>query len=281
MIYLLFSIFFSSLIFIVFKLFDKYQINTLQAIVVNYVVACSIGLISYSGKIQVSIINQKPWFIGAIVLSILFISVFNVMAKTAQNNGVTVASIAGKMSVIIPIIFGVILYQEKLSTIQISGIVLALIAVYLTTTKGGDLLQKNQFIFPILLFIGSGIIDTSIKYIQLNYVIDSELPYFMGTVFCFACIIGLCILFTQKRTFQSKSIIAGLILCLINYYSIYFLLKALDTKNLLSATVFTVNNVAIVMFTTLLGIILFKEKLNIKNWIGIGVAILSILLIAN
>lgn len=281
MIYLLFSIFFSSLIFIVFKLFDKYQINTLQAIVVNYVVACSIGLISYSGKIQVSIINQKPWFIGAIVLSILFISVFNVMAKTAQNNGVTVASIAGKMSVIIPIIFGVILYQEKLSTIQISGIVLALIAVYLTTTKGGDLLQKNQFIFPILLFIGSGIIDTSIKYIQLNYVIDSELPYFMGTVFCFACIIGLCILFTQKRTFQSKSIIAGLILGLINYYSIYFLLKALDTKNLLSATVFTVNNVAIVMFTTLLGIILFKEKLNIKNWIGIGVAILSILLIAN
>ena len=281
MIYLLFSVFFSSIIFIVFKLFDKYQINTLQAIVINYVIACGIGLITYSGVIKVNEIHQKPWFIGAIILSVLFISVFNVMAKTAQNNGVTVASIAGKMSVIIPVVFGVILYQEKLSIIQITGIILALIAVYLTTTKGKTILQKNQFVFPILLFIGSGIIDTSIKYIQINYVINSELPYFMGAVFCFACIIGLCILSTQKKIFQSKSIIAGIILGLINYYSIYFLLKALDTKNLLSATVFTINNVAIVMFTTLLGIILFKEKLNVKNWIGIGFAILSILLIAN
>lgn len=281
MIYLLFSVFFSSIIFIIFKLFDKYQINTLQAIVVNYVVASAIGILTYSEKININEIHQKPWFISAIFLSILFISVFNVMAKTAQKNGVTVASIAGKMSVIIPIIFGVLLYQEKLTGIQITGIILALIAVYLTTTKGKTVLQKNQFIFPILLFIGSGIIDTSIKYIQLNYVVETELPYFMGAVFCFACIIGLGILYAQKKAFQSKSIIAGITLGLINYYSIYFLLKALDTKNLLSATIFTINNVAIVMFTTLLGILLFKEKLNFKNWIGIGFAIVSILLIAN
>ena len=34
------------------------------------------------------------------------------------------------------------------------------------------------------------------------------------------------------------------------------------------------------MFSTLLGIVLFKEKLTIKNWFGIGIAIMSIILVA-
>jgi len=48
-----------------------------------------------------------------------------------------------------------------------------------------------------------------------------------------------------------------------------------------SATIFTINNVAIVMLSTILGILFFKEKLTYKNWIGITMAILSIFLVAS
>jgi uncharacterized membrane protein len=65
-----------------------------------------------------------------------------------------------------------------------------------------------------------------------------------------------------------------------NYYSIYYLLKALRSDSLNSSTIFTINNVAIVMLTTLVGILFFKEKLIHKNWIGIGLAIISIILVA-
>ncbi|MEQ8422363.1 MAG: EamA/RhaT family transporter, partial [Arenibacter algicola] len=41
-----------------------------------------------------------------------------------------------------------------------------------------------------------------------------------------------------------------------------------------------INNVAIVMFSTLLGVVLFKERISIKNWMGITLAIISILLVA-
>jgi len=57
-------------------------------------------------------------------------------------------------------------------------------------------------------------------------------------------------------------------------------LRALSNEALNSATVFTLNNVAIVLCSTLLGIVLFKEQLILKNWLGIGLAIISIVLIA-
>jgi len=47
MLYLLLSVLFSSAIFIVFKLFDTYKINTLQAIVFNYFTAFTIGILSH------------------------------------------------------------------------------------------------------------------------------------------------------------------------------------------------------------------------------------------
>ena len=84
----------------------------------------------------------------------------------------------------------------------------------------------------------------------------------------------------QKQfTFDPKSIVSGVILGVVNYYSIYTLLKALNAENFESSIIFTVNNVAIVMLTTLIGLLLFKERLLTKNWIGIGIAVLSIILV--
>ena len=74
--------------------------------------------------------------------------------------------------------------------------------------------------------------------------------------------------------------LGGIALGVPNYFSIFFLLKALENNSLNSASIFTINNVAIVMFSTILGILLFKEQLSFKNWGGIALAIVSILLVA-
>ncbi|MGB0896397.1 MAG: EamA family transporter [Flavobacteriaceae bacterium] len=277
--YLILSVLFSSAIFIVFKLFEKYNINTLQAIIVNYATAFCIGIFTYEHKIDFINIPNKPWYIGAVILSCLFISVFNLMALTSQKNGVSVASVAGKMSIVIPVIFGIYLYNEQLTMQKGIGIILALCAVFLTTSKNASTVKKGNYIFPILLFLGSGIIDTLIKYIQTNYVSNTELPLFSAILFIQAGVLGTVIYFFKPSKLYGKNIIAGLCLGIINYYSIIYLLKALNNKNLGSAEVFTINNVAIVMLTTLAGLFIFKEKLIFKNWIGISIAIISILLI--
>ena len=124
MIYLLLSIIASTLIFIIFKLFEKFGINTLQGIVVNYFTACLFGLWSYDAPIQVHEILESKWLLGAIGLGFLFIAIFNIMAMTAQRNGLSVASVASKMSVIIPVVFGIYVYNEGVGFQKIIGIIL-------------------------------------------------------------------------------------------------------------------------------------------------------------
>jgi drug/metabolite transporter (DMT)-like permease len=135
-----------------------------------------------------------------------------------------------------------------------------------------------------LVFLGSGVIDTSIKYLQEIHVEETEYPLFSAVVFASAATIGLLfIIFKSIKTKEKiawKDIFGGIALGIPNYFSIYYLLKALQSETLNSASVFTINNVAIVMFSTLLGIILFEEQLSLKNWIGISLAIISIVLIA-
>nr|WP_321230391.1 DMT family transporter [uncultured Psychroserpens sp.] len=284
MIYLLLSIIASTLIFIIFKLFDKYNINTLQAIVVNYFTACLFGLLMYDKPIIVSEIVSSKWIYGALGLGFLFIAIFNVMALTAQRNGLSVASVASKMSVIIPIIFGIYVYNEGVGAQKIIGIVLALVSVYLSSIKSKNIDNPTKGLWlPILLFFGSGVIDTSIKYIETTYLPGNSIPIFSATIFAIAFVIGSTILIVKAIRkpfrFPVKAIIGGVILGITNYFSIYYLLKALNHESLESSTLFTVNNVSIVMISTLLGLIFFKEKISKINWAGIILAIISIVIV--
>ena len=283
--FLLLSILCSTVIFIIFKCFWLFKINTLQALVVNYITASIFGFLNYSEPISVTEITSSKWFIGAIILGVLFISIFNVMALTAQKNGLSVASVASKMSVIIPVVFGLFVYNETLNFQKGAGIILALVAVFLASVKAKDKedFQLKNLTLPLILFLGSGVIDTSISYVETTYLADNGIPVFSATVFVFAAITGILLLayksFNNKIELSYKPVVGGIILGIVNYYSIYTVLKALNVENFESSTIFTVNNVAIVMLSTLVGLLLFKEKLLVKNWIGIAVAIVSIILV--
>ncbi|NAY90693.1 EamA family transporter [Muricauda sp. JGD-17] len=285
MIDLTLSILSSTLIFVVFKLYDTYKVQTLYAIIVNYLVACIVGLFLYDGSIQVEVLANTSWFWGPVALGILFIVIFNLMARTAQVAGVAVASVATKMSLAIPVVFGVVLYNEKLSLLQILGVILALVAVYLVSLKSKAItIRKRDLLLPLLVFFGSGIIDTSMKYFEERHLTAQEVPIFSSMIFGFAAIFG--ILFIGIKAIRTplklnlKNVLGGIALGIPNYFSIYFLIRALQSDMLNSAAIFTLNNVAIVLCSTLLGILAFKERLIPKNWAGIALAIFSIIMVA-
>jgi drug/metabolite transporter (DMT)-like permease len=216
----------------------------------------------------------------------MFIAVFYLAALTTQKSGLSVVSVATKMSVAIPVFFGIILYNESTGWIKIIGILLALVAVYLTSIKKkeGITIRKRNLIFPLLVFFGSGIIDTTLKFLETSYVAEADVALFSSTIFAIAGIIGVLILLIQaikgSLKLSFKNVIGGVALGIPNFGSIYFLVMALRTEGLESSTIFPINNVAIVMISTFLGILLFREKMLSKNWIGILLAITSIILIA-
>lgn len=284
MVHLLLAIIFSVILFIVFKSFSKYNVNTLQAIVVNYIVAFSVGLLLNDTPITITETFEKPWLLFCVYLGILFIAIFFTMGKTSQVNGVSVASVASKMSLIIPVSFGILFFKERISTLKCIGIFIALIAVYFTTKKNKSTVKTSNFIYPTLLFLGSGIIDTSLNYIQKIWVKEHETALFSSLTFLSAFIFGSVVIgyqiLNKHFTFHYRNLLGGLFLGIPNYFSMYFLIRALQNKTIQSATLFTLINIGVILLSTIVGVLLFKEKLKKHNYIGILLAIIALLLVS-
>jgi drug/metabolite transporter (DMT)-like permease len=283
-IYLLLSILFNAVLFIIIKLFAKFNIDALQALVVNYFIAFGVGLFFLDTSFSPQIIISQEWFKGSVLLGFIFISTFYVTTITSQRNGLSVASVASKMSVIIPIILGVFLYDETLGNVTILGIIIALIAVYFTSKKEtGEIQQASNLVFPILVFIGAGTIDSSLKYLQTFHVPSNQIGLFSSVTFFCAFSVGILILvflsLKGKIKFAGRNILGGIALGLPNFFSLYYLVKMLEAKAFESATLFTIHNIAIVLVSTFVGILFFKERISMRNALGIGLALFALFLV--
>lgn len=286
MIDLILSIISSTLLFVVFKLFDRFRVDRLQAIVVNYITASSLGLLIYSGQSTLKGTSSEPWFIYAMALGALFICIFYLMALTTQRLGLTVVSVATKMSLVVPIVFGLLYYKESANAIRLIGIGAAILSVYLVTSRkrGLKAMSSGGLWLPLLVFLGSGIIDTSLKFLEDRYLAKEEVPLFSAVIFGSAALFGLSVLarnyLVKKQSLKWRSVIGGIALGVPNYFSVLFLVRALKNGILESSGIFTLNNVAIVLCSTLIGVIAFSERPERRNWIGVLLAVFSILAVS-
>lgn len=281
---LLWSIACSTAIFVVFKLYGTYRINTQYAIIGNYLTAFAIGAFLFGGGEGFTAWTAKNWLLPAGALGVLFVFIFNLMARTSQTLGVSVASVATKMSLVIPVVLGVLLYGETLEPVKILGVALALAAVFFASLRPGQhRLGLRSLYLPVLVFLGSGIIDASLKYLEATRVPNGEFPLFSASIFLSAALSGLLYLLLSRKkglpALQPRDLLGGIALGVPNFFSVYFLLRALQYPGLNSASLFTLNNVCIVAVTTLLGIFLFGERLSPRNWMGVGLAVVSIILV--
>jgi len=76
MIALLLAILFSSLLFVIFRFFRKFGIDTFQAIVFNYFTALACGLFFYGHEWNSKALEHREWMIFMVLAAFLFISLF-------------------------------------------------------------------------------------------------------------------------------------------------------------------------------------------------------------
>ncbi len=285
MLFLLFSVLVSTLFGISFKLISLKKINSFQAIIVNYVVAGFLGFFTTKSSVNPLNVYNEPFFLIAILLGIVFIASLFVIAETTSKYGISVAQVANRMSVVVPIGIAILVYGDAISIIKIIGIMLALISVYLVSHKETKdvLTQKFWWVFPLIIFICSGIIDSSINYAQKYLLNNTNFDAFLSTIFSSAFAFGFIILCYQlmikKEKFQLKAIPAGMILGTINFGTMYFIIAALNADVMEPSILFPINNLSILTLSTVISVVFFKEKLSLKNWIGIGLSLLAILIL--
>lgn len=287
MIFLILSIIASTITVSFFKIFERVGVNTLQCIIFNYITCAVLGnLITNETPVITTDFYNQPWFPYTLLLGFLFISIFFAIGETSQKMGVSVSMVSAKLSVVVPIIFALLFFSESLTVFQIVGIVLSLLAVYFISQKhnDGSTKTKNIWILPAIVFIGSGIIDTTLNFIQKRFIPAVSEAYVITTVFSIAFVLGALFL-TYLLVFKNekvafKNVYWGMFLGIPNYFSMLFLVKTLSYFPTASATIFPINNIGIVAASTLVSVLFFKEKLNTKNIIGLTFSLIAIALIS-
>ncbi len=277
---LLLSILSSSVILVIFKLYKKYGVDTFQAIIVNYFTAGTLGIVFFHDGWTTAAGNDLSWLTYVILVSFLFISLFFVMARSSQENGVASTSIAVKMGMAIPLILMMTLYAETPSVLKLLGIILAVAGVYLVSSN-----PKSSNVGPYVwmlavLFVGSGLLDFILNYVQKFVLTDLSLPLFSAFALGTGGIIGLLVFLVlsigKRPKITFKNIFAGIILGIPNFYSIYFLLLSYRTTGWSDSTVLAITNVSIVLMSAFFGFVFFKESKTNRKLVGLATAILAI-----
>ena len=86
----------------------------------------------------------------------MFFVMFNVMGVATQKLGLPAVSVAGKMSLIIPVISSYLFLDGNLEFIGWIGILIGIVSIFLTLYTDNFKISK----LAIILFIGSGLLDS-------------------------------------------------------------------------------------------------------------------------
>ena len=282
MIEIFYTIVLFNILIIIFKMFEKYNINILQALIFNYMTA---GICSYfflESDFSLEYIFSSGWLFHAIVIGTLFIIVFVFYGFGTQKVGISITTVANKMSLIIPVFAAIILYEDVFTYLKALAFFLALVGIYLSSTRAGKLVFDRKYLWLIvLIFLGQGISDSIFNDFAQNFPDEKGYLFFM-TLFAAASVSGLLIYILEsikkptKNPFQLRSIFWGIIFGVPNFFSLVFFLKALADPSLDSSVVFTLVSIGVVVSSSLLGVFLFNEKINKINWVGILLCVCAI-----
>ena len=172
----------------------------------------------------------------------------------------------------------VIGYSEDFTILKAIGILFAFIGVFLVSYTKGEKASASWML--ILLFFGSGSLDFTLNYVQ-NYELGvMSTALFSAIGLGLAGLLGMLILIFKiiqgTSKLALKNVVAGVILGVPNYFSIYLLILSYSTTGWQDSTVLAITNVSVVLLSSLIGFMAFKENASIRKIVGLISAILAI-----
>lgn len=295
MLFFLLAVVFTVMLYLIMRAYPRYQVDSFHAVVFNYYSCVLTGLVLTP---DLRVFTEVQWASEGTILTMalgaMFVTAFMLIGLTAQKVSVTATSLAGNMSLVIPVLFGLFVFRNNnkdFTALNYLGLVLALVALALgaiqrspRTADAGQIAKQTLWIFPVLTFFASGTNNTLINYLSSRYYPAGQITVFM-IIACFgAMVIGTSILvyriIAHGYQLKLRSVMGGLLLGVPNFLSLYFLLLALAAFGNSAAYVFPIYNILTMLVSALAAWVLYKERLNTLNKWGLVLAVVAIVLIS-
>ena len=283
MLYLLLAIVCGATYSVFFKLFACRGVDSLQAIAFNYLTAFALGtaFACVSGDFVVPT-GVASWG-TAVLLGSTFVGAFVLMARSTALTGVTLTTVASRVSLVIPVVCSFLLFPEGDAPrwVAVAVILAAMVMMFVPSGKKRTqqrLQRASLLLYPLGVWVLFGVNNFGLKWAQSVLIAPQESAMFSAIIFLFAVVFAAVALMVRrnKRGFEWSALWGGVTLGVSNFFVTWGMLRCL--AEVPASIFFPTYHTTIVALVAVVGTVAFKERLSKVQWLGVAVAVLGIVM---
>ena len=277
MLNLLLAVLSSALVSVAMRLSKPYVKKETALLAVNYLLCSLLSWQDTGFTVLFPAVTGLPTAAALGILDgFLFLAGFVLLQWSIRRNGVVLSATFQKLGLLVSMLVSVICFGERPALWHWFAFGVALAAIVLMNYRPGRE-KAGSMGGLLLLLLSCGGCDAMSKVFEV-YGSAALSGHFL--LYTFLTALGLCILLTvfRRQGLPGKAEwVFGLIVGIPNYFAAKFLLASLVT--LPAVIVYPVYSVATLLAVTFAGIALFRERLEKRQWLAMGMILLSLVLL--
>ncbi len=276
MIYLLLAILSSALVSVVMRLSSDKVRHNLGMLTVNYMMCVAVAA-CYTGLNRLFLAGEetaKALGMG-VVHGMLYLLSFVLFQNSVKKNGMVLSATFMKLGLLVPILLSLFLFGERPGVLQFIGFCIAIGAIIINNWSK-DTTQMRMSAGLILLLIAGGAGDAMAKVYE-QWGSQTLAPQFLFYTFLSACILCAVLMLRKGQRVGTQEWLYGLLIGVPNFFSARFLLLALEDVPAVIA--YPSYSVATLLVVTLTGVLLFRERLQLRQWLALGLILVALVLL--
>lgn len=243
----------------------------------NYLVMATVLMLYFLWRDTLSFSPPILLVGGTIGLSFIVSMLFMTRALERANVGIVLTSF--RLSILIPIAYGIWVWDETATALQLLGIALALVSLVLMTggqTAGGAPTDRASLPLILTVFALQGICHCCLRWVHYADLDPQRLHVLCITALT-AGLSGALFLFASGRKPTSRDLTMGLGIGLFNLVALGTTLTALS---LFQGTLFfPLNGSAVVILDNVFAHYIWREALSRQSLYGVALGVVAMLLI--
>ena len=277
MVSLILAITSSALVSVIMRLSGKKVTGNIAMLAVNYLMclAVSAGSAGFG-----DLFPAGDGLCGALLMGgingLLYLGGFVLLQISVQRNGVVLSSTFMKLGLLVSIAVSVVFFGEMPDVLQIIGFSLAVAAIVLINFRRGSGETADFKAGLILLLLVGGMADAMSKIFEELGEASLE-PQFLVYTFLVATVLCAVLMWKKNQRPGKWEILFGLLIGVPNFFSAKFLLGALEA--IPAVIVYPVYSVATILVVSLIGVLAFRERLEKRQWVGMGLILVALVLL--
>ncbi len=283
--FLVLAVLTSASVSIIMRLGEEHVKNSFAMFMANYLTCSAIAAVFLlsSGRPVFNETTGLGFAVGLGVLGgFLYLGAFVLLKFNIGKNGVMLSSVFMKLGVLVPSLIAIVIFREVPTAYQIIGMTIAVLAIVIiyfdpkAKREGGGSGSRASLIYLLALLLLGGMVE-SLANIYEKVGNANLKDLYMLCVFLTAALLCVIIVLVKKERIGFKDILFGVMIGIPNYFATRFLILSLSSVP--AVVTYPVYNIGGVILIGIAGILLFKERANLRKYIGFALIIAALVLL--